>query len=127
MDADQNQKKILIAEDEEPIAKAMELKLTASGFNVTVAKDGQQALDKIMGQSFDLVVLDLVMPVMDGFTVLTEMKAKKNATPVIVASNLSQEEDIARARDLGAAGYYIKSDTPLASIVQQIIDYFSGS
>lgn len=113
-------KRILIAEDEKPMANALGLKLRSVGFETTLVYDGESAISTVQGTSFDLIILDLVMPKKDGFFVLTELKRLKIATPVIVSSNLSQEEDIKRARELGARDYFIKSDTTLAEIVEKV-------
>jgi len=119
-------KKILIVEDEKPIARALELKLSNSGFEVRVGYDGQQALGAIEQEQFDLVLLDLVMPNLDGFGFMEKIKEKNINVPIIVTSNLSQEEDIERAKKMGAVGYYVKSNTPLAAIVDQINNYFEN-
>ena len=113
-------KKILIAEDEKPMANALSLKLNSAGFETTLVYDGDSAISAAKSTSYDLILLDLVMPIKDGFFVLTELKKMKNNTPVIVSSNLSQDEDIKRARDLGARDYFIKSDTTLAQIVEKV-------
>ncbi len=121
-------KKILIVEDEKPIARALELKLNSSGYEAVTASDGQDALNKIDGgNNYDLVLLDLVMPNLDGFGFLTKIKEKHLSVPVMVTSNLSQEDDINRAKDLGAIDYYVKSNTPLAMIVQKINNFFNGT
>ncbi len=115
-----NPKKILIAEDEKPMANALGLKLRSAGFETTLVYDGESAIAVGKDSSFDLILLDLVMPKKDGFFVLAELKKLKIATPVIVSSNLSQDEDIKRAKDLGARDYFIKSDTTLADIVEKV-------
>ena len=112
-------KRILIVEDERPIARALELKLDNSGFDAEIAADGNLALARINAEKFDLVLLDLVMPNLDGFGFLAELKQKNMHVPVIVTSNLSQEEDINRAKDLGAVDYYVKANTPLSTIVDK--------
>lgn len=113
-------KRILIAEDEKPMANALGLKLRSSGFETVLAYDGESAVSAVKASTFDLILLDLVMPNRDGFFVLAELKKLKIATPVIVSSNLSQEEDINRAKELGARDYFIKSDTTLAEIVEKV-------
>lgn len=113
-------KRILIAEDEKPIANAFGLKLRSAGFETTLVYDGESAISAARESQFDLILLDLVMPKKDGFNVLAELKKLKITTPVIVSSNLSQEEDIKRARELGARDYFIKSDTTLAQIVEKV-------
>lgn len=109
-------KKVLIAEDEKPMATALGLKLSSAGFEVTSVYDGEAAVSALTQTQFDLIILDLVMPKKDGFFVLTELKRLGIMTPVIVTSNLSQEEDMKRARALGAKDYFVKSDTTLAQI-----------
>jgi OmpR family response regulator RpaB len=96
-----SKKTILIAEDEKPMALILERKLKLSGFEVVVVHDGEKALEKIDGGEVDLVLLDLIMPKLNGFGVLEAMRAKKLKIPVIVLSNLSQDEDEARVKDLG--------------------------
>lgn len=113
-------KRILIAEDEKPMVNALSLKLHSAGFETTLVYDGESAVSAVQASPFDLILLDLVMPKKDGFFVLAELKKLKIATPVIVSSNLSQEEDIKRARELGARDYFIKSDTTLAEIVEKV-------
>ncbi|TSC80544.1 MAG: sensory transduction protein [Candidatus Peregrinibacteria bacterium Gr01-1014_25] len=110
-------KRILIIEDERPLAHALELKLTHEGHETVVASTGQIGFEQGLSGKFDLILLDLILPEMDGFTVLKELRAKKVKTPVIVLSNLGQEEDKHKAEDLGVAAYLVKSNAPLAEIV----------
>ncbi|MBP9820854.1 response regulator [Candidatus Saccharibacteria bacterium] len=116
-------KKILIAEDEKPLAHAMELKLSNAGYVVTVANDGDQAIQYLKNNKYDLLLLDLIMPVSDGFNVLQNMKISKNKTPVIVMSNLSQEEDKIKTTNFGVKDFFIKSDTSLAELILKIQTY----
>lgn len=113
-------KKILIAEDEKPMANALGLKLRSAGFEVELVYDGESAVSAAQSSRFNLIILDLVMPKKDGFFVLEELNRLKIAAKVIVSSNLSQEEDIKRAKELGASDYFIKSDTTLAEIVEKV-------
>lgn len=113
-------KRILIVEDEAPMARALELKLNHSGFDAVAAHSGQAALDLLAKEQFDLVLLDLIMPGLDGFAVLTSLKQRSSTIPVIVLSNLNQPEDIKKAKDLGARDFFIKSDVPLANVVAQV-------
>lgn len=116
--------KILIAEDERAIAGALNLKLNHEGFDAKVAFNGKEALDLLQKEKFDLLILDLIMPQLDGFGVLSGIKDKGIKIPVIVASNLSQAEDIDKAEGLGAIDFFIKSDTPVSEIVEKIKKYF---
>jgi len=116
----EKKKKILIAEDERPMARALELKLSHEGYDVTYAANGQEALDFLKKDKFDIILLDLMMPKVDGFGVLEEMKAKKMKIPVIILSNLSQVEDEERAKKMGAKDFFIKSNTPIANIIDYV-------
>ena len=113
-------KNILIIEDEKPMARALELKLTYEGFEAKIVFNGESALELLEKEKFDLIVCDLVMPKVDGFKVLEALKEKKITTPVMVLTNLSQEEDEKRAKSLGAKEFFIKSNTSIANIVERI-------
>lgn len=113
-------KNVLIIEDEKPLAKALQLKLQKVGHSVYVARNGQEGLEAAAQQKFNVVLLDLIMPGMDGFKVLEKLKELPQKPAVFVLSNLSQTEDEQRARQLGAQKYLIKSDTPLATIIEEI-------
>ncbi|MEE8131919.1 MAG: response regulator [Candidatus Paceibacterota bacterium] len=113
-------KKILIGEDEKPLARTMNLKLSKAGFAVTVAYNGEEALEAIKKDTFDLIILDIVMPKMDGFGLLVELRKMGNKTPVMITSNLSQPEDEKKAKDLGAQDYFIKSNVSLVQIVDHV-------
>jgi len=114
------QKRILIVEDEKPLAHALTLKLQHEGFIVSVAENGRECLERLNGQPFDVVLLDLMMPEMDGFQVLEQLKDKPSKPVIFVLSNLSQHEDEERALALGAHKFFIKSDTPLTTITEEI-------
>lgn len=111
---------VLIVEDERPLSRVLELKLSSAGYGVETAFDGQEALDKVKSTAYDLILLDLVMPNVDGFTVLETMKDEGIAIPVIVTSNLSQDEDIKKAEDLGARDFFVKSNTPLNELLEKV-------
>ncbi len=115
-----NTKKILIVEDERPLAKALELKLGKEGYFTTTAINGNEAVAFLEKEKFDLIVLDLVMPQYDGFHVLEYIHEKKIPVRTIVLSNLSQNEDIKKAKDFGALEYYVKSNTPIVELVENI-------
>ena len=113
-------KKILIIEDEKPMARALELKLTHAGFQTVNASNGELGLKLLEKESFDLIVSDLMMPLVNGFKVLETMKEKNIQTPVIILTNLNQEEDEKRVRTLGAKDFFVKSNTPIAVIVDRV-------
>lgn len=116
-------KSILLIEDEQSMAHALELKLKNCGIEVTCATQGEEGLTRLNGHSYDLILLDLVMPRMDGFAFLTALKSRGIKTPVIVLTNLSQEEDAKEIKKLGAHGYFVKSDTSLVTLITEITTF----
>jgi two-component system, OmpR family, alkaline phosphatase synthesis response regulator PhoP len=114
-------KKILIAEDEKPMARALEIKIGSDpDLEAKAVFNGAEALKILEVEKYDLVLTDLMMPDVDGFTLLKELKAKNIKIPVIISSNLSQEEDIKLTKSLGAIDYFVKSDTPISEVVKKI-------
>lgn len=115
-------KKILVAEDDKFLSSAYRVKLTKAGFEVQMAFDGNEALTALQNFTPDIILLDLIMPSKDGFTVLAEIKANEawKNIPVIVASNLGQKEDIEKSRQLGAIDFIVKSDLSLEGVIEKI-------
>ena len=106
-------KKILIIEDEPSLANALRLKLFSVGYDVDVAQNGKIGLDKLKANKYDLVLLDLILPEMDGFEILEAVKIWGVKPPIVVLSNLSQSEDKERVMGLGAIDFFVKSDIEL--------------
>lgn len=108
-----NKKKILVAEDDMAMAEIVSHKLTASGFEVRHAENGLLAVEMFEQDPPDLVLLDLMMPEMDGFQVLEKIRNNKDpklsATPVIVLSNLWSNEDILKTQNLKVNDYMVKA------------------
>ncbi len=114
-------KTILIVEDEPPLREILAKNLQDEGYDVVTAPNGQSGIDELKTKKkFDLVLLDIVMPQMDGFLTLETMQSEGYNIPTIVLSNISQGEERSRASKLGAKGYIVKSDTTLAEIVEQV-------
>jgi DNA-binding response OmpR family regulator len=113
-------KKILVIEDEKPLAHALELKLTHEGYAVTVALTGEDGLKEILKGGYDLILLDLILPGMDGFAVLEQAKTHGKKANIIALSNLGQEEDRKKAEALGVKQYLVKSNVPLTEIVKTV-------
>ena len=90
--------KVLVAEDDKYLASAYRVKLTKAGYELKIASDGQEALEILKTFTPDVMLLDLIMPVRDGFSVLEEIKKNPSLKniPIIITSNLSQKEDIDR-------------------------------
>jgi two-component system, OmpR family, response regulator CiaR len=116
--------KILIAEDDPVILKVLKRKLQPC-FQVDVAENGSRAMSQIHQNDYALVLLDLIMPEKNGFEVLEQMRKEKDKTPVLVFSNLAHEDEKKRALDLGAKGYFVKSDLDTSQILN-IIQSFVG-
>ncbi|MFZ3044153.1 MAG: response regulator [Minisyncoccia bacterium] len=114
--------KILVVEDEEVLAKVLQEKLQKSGYEVATAADGVEALARVKEFSPDAIILDLLLPKKNGFEVLETLKADQalKTIPVVVVSNLGEDNDIKRALALGAADYYVKSEHPINEIVEKI-------
>jgi two-component system response regulator ArlR len=110
-------KKILVIEDEIALAKALRIKLERRGFVIDVAKNGVEGLDLIEKNTYTGILLDLIMPEMNGFDVLTVLQEKGVVVPVVILSNLSQEEDRQKTKELGAVHFFVKSNTPITDIV----------
>jgi two-component system alkaline phosphatase synthesis response regulator PhoP len=97
-------------------------KLTKVGFEFLEATNGEEGLNKIIDEKPDLVLLDLILPIKNGFDVLIDMKANKNTQniPVVILSNLSQESDIKRGLSLGAKDYLVKTEISLSQVVDRV-------
>lgn len=115
-----SKKRILIIEDEKPLAHALELKMTHEGYETTVASTGEAGLKEATTGKYDLILLDLILPGLDGFSILQQLKSKKAKTVVIILSNLGQDEDRKKAEDYGVKNYLVKSNVPLADIVKVV-------
>jgi len=115
-------KSILLIEDDPFLTDIYTTKLKESGFSLEVAKDGEKGLRKIREKMPDLVVLDIVLPQIDGWEILREIKAdeKLKNLKVIILSNLGQKEEIEKGLELGAAKYLIKAHYTPSEVVEEI-------
>lgn len=122
-----NKKTVLIVEDEPFLSSILKSKLTKEGFNVLMGENGIEALEKVKLQAVDIVLLDLMMPKMNGFDVLKEMQSDDNLKdiPVIILSNLGQSSDVQRGKDLGAVDYIIKSDISINEVLRKVKSHIS--
>jgi DNA-binding response OmpR family regulator len=103
-------RKILLVEDEEDLLATMRIRLEANNYSVITAVDGQEALDKARGQSPDLIVLDLMLPKIDGYKVCRMLKfdEKYKKIPIVIVTARAQEEDIQLGMEVGANAYFTK-------------------
>ena len=113
---------ILIVEDDKLLRDLLTEKLERSGFTVVGAIDGKQALEKLETVMPSIILLDLVLPGLDGFEILRHIKENPTtkAVPVLVLSNLGDKDDIRRAKDLGAEEYLIKAHYTLDDIAKRV-------
>jgi DNA-binding response OmpR family regulator len=115
-------KKIVVAEDDKLLMRLMVENLTEAGYELFIAYDGKEALNRVREIKPNLVMLDIMMPEMDGMRVLTELKLDDDikAIPVIMMSNMTDDENIQRLKDIGAADYIVKGQFSNEEIVNKI-------
>ena len=119
-----NKQNILIAEDDAFLAKIIGNHLKNDGYNVHVVENGEEAIQRIAKNDYSLILLDLIMPVKDGFEVMKDMqKMEKETPPVLVFSNLSQEEDKEEAERLGATDFYVKANISVEDLTKIVKKY----
>jgi CheY-like chemotaxis protein len=119
-------RKILLAEDEPDIAELFGLALTSAGFSVEIVNNGAEAIKKLKSFKPDLLLLDLVMPDIDGYEVLDSIKSDKSFRgPIYVWSNLTQKSEIDKATKAGADGYIVKSNFTPAKLVEKVREILS--
>jgi DNA-binding response OmpR family regulator len=116
-------KKVLVAEDEQRISQLLKMYLERESFVVEVADNGETALEKAMKDSFDVIILDILMPGRDGFSVLEEIR-KTQSTPVIMLSAKGEASDLKRGEELGASEYILKPFSPkdVVSKIKELIN-----
>ena len=115
-------RRVLLAEDDRFLRRAAEARLRQHGFTVIAAVDGEEALRIARAEQPDLILLDLIMPKIQGFEVLKALK-QDDATahiPIIVLSNLGQDRDVEQATALGAAAYLVKAHLSLQDLVEKV-------
>ncbi|MBI4049274.1 MAG: response regulator transcription factor [Candidatus Doudnabacteria bacterium] len=119
---DPNKVKILIVEDEEILLTALSEELKQQGFETVGAKDGVEGVAMASSEKPDLILLDLVMPRMDGISALKEIKANSETKdiPVVILTNLSDYDKVSDALSLGAMDYLVKANYRLEELVGKI-------
>lgn len=115
--------RVLIVDDEPDILLMIRMNLEAVGFDTALAADGETAIKRMNEEKFDVVLLDVMMPVMDGWGVLQHVQNAKDVPPIIVVSAKSSDRDVARALDLGAAEYVTKpfDVVALPALIEQVV------
>lgn len=120
-----NKKIVFLIEDDVFLLKAYQIKFAKEGVEVWTATDGREALKFFERQPPNVVLLDLMLPGLNGFEVLEAMRKNKRweNTPVIILTNLGQQQDVARARNLKVADYIIKANIRIDGVVEKARRY----
>ena len=115
-------KTILIIEDDKFLRELIAQKLFKEGYNIIEAIDGEEGIKKVKEEKPDLVLLDLILPGIDGFEVLSQIKEDPSLAqiPVIILSNLGQKEDVEKGLKLGAIDFLIKAHFTPGEIIEKI-------
>lgn len=117
--------KVLLVEDDKFLRTVLEKKLLNEGFEVIIAEDGEEALQKLVRERPGIILLDIVLPKRSGFAVLEEIQRDPEfrSLPVIILSNLGQREDVEKGISLGAVDYFVKAKISLDELLNKIKDY----
>ncbi len=115
-------KKILIVEDEKSLLEALNLKFSGEGFEVIQAKDGIEGLESALAKRPDLILLDIIMPRMDGITMLKRLREYDwgKDVPVILLTNLGDSEKIAEVMEYGVYDYLVKAEWKMEELVERV-------
>lgn len=118
-------KYVLIAEDDKNYAKIFFAKFNQEGYDTLVVGNGEEVLKEIVKKMPDIILLDIMMPVKNGFETLKEIRANKkfNKIKIIIISSLGQEADMEKAKALNITDYFIKADSSLAELMEKIKKY----
>jgi DNA-binding response OmpR family regulator len=117
-------KKVMVIEDDKFLSSLIKTGLERKGFTVLQAFDGEQATTMLRTEQPDLIILDLIMPKVNGFEVLQmiSITPQLSKTPVIILSNLAQDSDVEKARALGAKEYFVKVKISIDDLLEKIKD-----
>jgi len=120
--AKENKAKILLIEDDTFLVEMYTTKFELEGFGVISAEDGIKGLEMVKKEEPDIILLDILMPKMDGFAVLDALKKDKATAniPVVLLTNLGQKEDVKKGFEKGAVGYLIKAHFMPSEVVEKI-------
>ena len=118
-----NMMRILIAEDNPKLLKMNKAILEKAGFEVETALNGEEAMEIMDKKKIDVLLLDLLIPKVNGFGVMVHVREKKYLFPIIVLTNLSQRIDKKQCKELGATDFLVKSDTDLPDLVEKVKAY----
>ncbi len=114
--------KILLIEDEEMLATMYKTKFEKEGLAIDVASDGEAGVAMAQAQPYSVVLVDIIMPKLDGFAVLKKLRSMPQyaTTPIIMLTNLGQEEDVAKGKEYGATDYLVKANFTPSQVLEKI-------
>ena len=114
--------KVLLIEDDEMLLDMYNLKFLESGFDILKASNGLDGYEAAVKNRPDIILLDIILPQMDGFAVMEKLKQNKDTEkiPVFFLTNLKQEEDVERGKKLGAVGYLVKATLTPTQILEKV-------
>lgn len=117
--------RILLVEDDKFLRRACEIGLKKRGFQVLTANDGEEGLHLARAESPDIILLDMLMPKLNGMETLEALKqdSKTSGIPVVILSNTSMDSDLQRAKSLGAIGYLVKASMSLQELGDRVLSY----
>lgn len=111
---------IIIGEDDVVLREVYVKKFTLSGYSIRVAPNGQEVLKLIEEQEPDVLILDIHMPIMDGYAVLAQVPREKRNYPVIMLTNFGDDKSRVRGRELGADDFFVKSEMTIKTLIQMV-------
>lgn len=121
--------KILLIEDDMTLAKMYERKFISDGYEVSVAYDGEEGLKKVIAEKPDMLLLDIMLPKLDGLALFKKMRSIPETfnTPVILLTNFGQEDAVFECFKLGAVDYLVKADVTPQQVVQKVEGFLAES
>ena len=121
--------KILVVEDDKFLRELITQKLSREGYDVVGAVDGEEGVVKAKKDQPNLILLDLILPGIDGFEVLSQIKKDPETSeiPVVILSNLGQKEDVDKGKSLGAIDFLIKAHFTPSEIIEKIEEILKES
>lgn len=122
-----DKKKILIVEDDNFVAEVYLAKLSEMGYETVLAQNGEEGLAELKKGKVDLILLDILMPIMNGIEMLEEVKKNEEwkNIPVILLTNIGEKESIQKVREMGVKNYLIKSHFTPAEVIEKVESVFS--
>ena len=120
-----DKKVVLIVEDDEMISSMYKMKLDAGGYEVLIADNGADGLETAKKEKPDMILLDVILPQLDGFSVLEGLKENEGTKniPVMVLTNLGTEEDMEKGKKMGAVDYIVKANLTPAEVINKVAEH----